>query len=407
MSFKQKIYELKHQRAQALEEAQGLLQEQKMEDWGAKMAQIQGFNDQIDACEKMMVESDRFGDDPGMAEKKAGKDADGELTGYEKAVKTFAAAARVGFKASKSADGMMQEGVDTDGGYTVPEDIVTKIVHLREAEESLLDEVTVTPVKTRSGRRTYKKRSQHTGFKTVAEAAKFGRSATPQYATMEYEIEKRGGVLPVTSELMEDSDANITAEAENWLASEARVTANTEILNVISGKAATDLKDLDGILTAWIKLGSSFRATSKLITNDDGLIYLGLLKDANGRHLLTPNPADPKQLRLCIGAHILPVKTYDNATIPSNGTRIPMILGDLKEGVVYWDRRHFSVKVSDVAVVGGLNAFEQDLTLWRGSLRDDCTLRDEDAFINGYIDTAAASAASTTEDTPADTSEGT
>lgn len=50
------------------------------------------------------------------------------------------------------------------------------------------------------------------------------------------------------------------------------------------------------------------------------------------------------------------------------------------------------MKVSDVAVVGELNAFEQDLTLWRGSLRDDCTERDGDAYVNGYIDTAAAGA---------------
>lgn len=48
------------------------------------------------------------------------------------------------------------------------------------------------------------------------------------------------------------------------------------------------------------------------------------------------------------------------------------------------------LKVSDVAVVGELNAFEEDLTIWRGSLRDDCTRWDNDAFVNGYIDTAAA-----------------
>lgn len=44
----------------------------------------------------------------------------------------------------------------------------------------------------------------------------------------------------------------------------------------------------------------------------------------------------------------------------------------------------------DQAVVGTLNAAEQDLTLWKGSLRDDCTSWDDEAFVNGYIDTAAA-----------------
>lgn len=42
------------------------------------------------------------------------------------------------------------------------------------------------------------------------------------------------------------------------------------------------------------------------------------------------------------------------------------------------------MRVSDTAVVGELNAFEEDLTIWRGSLRDDA------AFVNGYITAAAA-----------------
>lgn len=127
----------------------------------------------------------------------------------------------------------------------------------------------------------------------MAEAAKFGKAATPQFAVLEYSIEKRGGYLPVTNELLEDSDNNITAIATEWLADEARVTANKEILAVIQAKAAQDLKNLDGILEAWVRLGSTFRATSKLITNDDGLLWLGTLKDANGRYLLTPNPPNP------------------------------------------------------------------------------------------------------------------
>ena len=109
--------------------------------------------------------------------------------------------------------------------------------------------------------------------------------------------------------------------------------------------------------------------------------------------MLTPNPAESKQLQLCVGPHVLPVTTYDNDTVPTTGTKVPMVIGDLNEGVVYWDRRSFSVKLSDTASVGTLNAFEQDLILWRGSLRDVCSKWDEDACINGYIDTAAVQAA--------------
>lgn len=390
---KQTLYQLKSDRAKALEAAETALNEERMEDHAAKMAQVEEFNGKIAAVEKTLAERERFGAQEPEAAGAPHPEQEPSGKGYDAAVKSFAAAARAGFPASKAAGDLMSEGVNTDGGYTVPSDIVTKIISLRESKESLLGEVRVETVTTKDGRRTIKKRGQHQGFATVAEAAKFGKAATPQFTVLSYTIEKRGGYLPVTNELLEDSDNNIVSIVQEWLADEARVTANKEILAVIQAKTAQDLKNLDGILTAWVHLGSTFRATSKLITNDDGLLWLGTLKDGNGRYLLTPNPADPHQLRLCVGPHTLPVKTYDNDTIPTADGRIPMILGDLKEGVVYWDRRQFAVKVFDQAVIGDFNAAEQDLTLWRGSLRDDCTTRDDEAFVNGYITASATMSA--------------
>ncbi len=381
---KQTLYQLKSDRAKALEEAETALNEERMEDHTAKMAQVEEFNGKIAAVKKTLAERERFGAQEAETAGVPHPEQEPSAKGYDAAVKSFAAAARAGFPVSKAAGDLMSEGVNDDGGYTVPSDIVTKIISLRESKESLLGEVRVETVTTKDGRRTIKKRGQHQGFATVAEAAKFGKTATPQFTVLSYTIEKRGGYLPVTNELLEDSDNNIVSIVQEWLADEARVTANKEILAVIQAKTAQDLKNLDGILTAWVHLGSTFRATSKLITNDDGLLWLGTLKDGNGRYLLTPNPADPHQLRLCVGPHTLPVKTYDNDTIPTANGKIPMILGDLKEGVVYWDRRQFAVKVFDQAVIGDFNAAEQDLMLWRGSLRDD------EAFVNGYISVSSS-----------------
>ncbi len=397
---KQKFYEVIAQRAAALNAAEQALEAGNTEEYTTKMAEVEGFNGQLQQMKAFLEER---GKQPAAAPGAPGVEPAGESTGYANAVKAFAAAARAGFKA---ATGPMNETAGADGGYTVPEDISTKIIQLRDAKESLLGEVTVEPVKTKSGKRTYQKRSQHEGFATVEEAAKVGKVATPQFATEAYEIEKRSGYLPVTNELLEDSDNNIVSVVETWLADEARVTANKEILAEIAKKPEQDLKDLDGILSAWILLGSVFRATSKLYTNDDGLLWLSLLKDSNGRALLSPNPAQSAQMQLCVGAHILPIKTYDNKTMPTKDGKIPMILGDLKEGIKYWDRKQFSVRVFDSAVIGDFNAAEQDLTLWKGSLRDDCTLRDDEAFINGYIQPTNTNAgqtggSDTTQTTPA------
>lgn len=284
----------------------------------------------------------------------------------------------------------MSEGTNTDGGYTVPEDVVTKIEHLREAKESLQDLVSVENVTTNSGRRTFKKRSQQTGFSKVGEGTKIGKKATPQYSIMEYSIDKYAGIYPTANELLEDSDANIYNEITSWIADESRVTRNNIILDKIMEKDQVELNGLDDIKKALnVTLGSAFKTTSKIVTNDDGLQYLDTLKDEKGNYLLQPSPADPMKLVLCAGATTVPVKVYANDTIPTVDSKIPMIIGDLKEGIKFFDRRKYNITTSGVAVVGSgdeqINAYEEDLTLFRAIEREDVQTRDEKAFVNGYI----------------------
>ena len=149
--------------------------------------------------------------------------------------KAFADAARSGFKAKS-----MNEGTPADGGYVVPEDISTKINKYRDAKASFLSFVRVTPVTTNSGRRTYQKKSQHKGFSVVGEGKKVGKTATPQFETIKYSIKKKAGYLPVTNELLEDSDENLSNTIIEWFGDESRVTANIDIIAAIDevGKTA-------------------------------------------------------------------------------------------------------------------------------------------------------------------------
>lgn len=298
-------------------------------------------------------------------------------------VKEFANAARHGFKVSNK----MAEGTPADGGYTVPEDILTRINTYRESKKSLKDLVSVENVTTNKGQRTFKKKAQQTGFVQVGEGGKIGAKNTPQFERLTYEIKKYAGYFPVTNELLADSDANIVNELITWIGDESRVTANKLILAVIATKEEVKLEGLDDIKKALnVTLGSAFKYTSKIVTNDDGLQYLDTLKDADGKYLLQPNPADPMQMRLCAGATTVPVEVIPNSDMPTISNKIPFIIGDLKEGIKFWDRQKMNIKMSDIAVVGELNAYEEDLTLFRAIEREDVTLRDKDAFVNGYID---------------------
>lgn len=308
-------------------------------------------------------------------------------TPQEKAIEVdplvqFGKDAKAGFKLNKT----LNETTPADGGYTVPEDIVTRINKYREAKASLLNLVTVIPVTTNKGQRTFKTKAQQTGFTKVGEGGKIGAKATPQFERINYEIEKYAGYFAVTNEVLDDSDANLAQVLIEWIGDESRVTGNNLILEQIATKEQTDLVDMDGIKKAInVTLGQAYKGTAKIITNDDGLQYLDTLKDENGRYLLAPMPGDVMRMGLQVGAQTIPVEVLPNGDFATTDSKIPFVIGDLKEGIVYWDRKKMNIKISDIAVVGELNAFEEDLSLYRVIEREDVTVRDINAFVNGYI----------------------
>lgn len=359
-----------------------------MEEENKDLDKASALLDEVDALKKEYDAEERLfnlskqDNAPSEEEMKAAKIEKTEKSAIEK----FAEDARNGFVVKA---GKLAEGVPADGGYVVPEDIQTKINEYKTAKTSLLDLVTVEKVKTNKGQRTFKKRAQQTGFTKVGEGGKITSKSTPQFERLNYEIEKYAGYLPVTNELLADSDQNIAKVIIEWLGDESRVTANKLILEELKKKEETDLKDLDGIKKALnVTLGQAFKPTAKIITNDDGLQYLDTLKDSTNRYLLAPMPGDTMRMGLQVGANTIPVEVIPNADLETDKKKIPFIIGDLKESVVYWDRQLTSINISATAVIGELNAFEEDLTLYRAIEREDVTLRDKDAFVRGFITSA-------------------
>ena len=361
-------------------EVKKLVAENKLDEAKKAKDELKEMQDKFDLLKDL---------DDGKTEDAKKKYTDGKLKDVEKkdSVKAFADAARQGFKVENS----MNEGTPADGGYTVPEDIQTRINERRSAKASLIDLVDVETVTTNKGSRTFKKRAQQTGFQKVGEGAKIGAKATPQFERMDYTISKYAGYFPVTNELLEDSDAAITSVLTAWIGDESRVTRNNIIRAAINTKEKTALTNLDDIKKALnVTLGAAFKSTSKVVTNDDGLQYLDTLKDSDGKYLLQPNPADPMQLRLCAGATIVPVAVIPNDDLPSDVAtakkrKIPMIIGDLKEGIKFFDRKQLTITASNLAAAGELNAFEEDLTLFRAIEREDCQVKDDMAFVNGEL----------------------
>lgn len=308
-----------------------------------------------------------------------------EPTGQEKEVidevAKFAKAVRQFIKKG------LVEGVDEDGGYTVPEDVSTKVEHYKDVDYALESDIDVVTVSTNKGSRTYQKKTTPNTFVDIDENGMIENEIeAPKFERLPYEIKDRAGFMPVSNDLVADSDANIMNIVAEWLGKANVNTTNAKVLAKVAEKAQVDLKDIDGIKKALnVTLGQAYKAGAKIYTNDDGLNYLDTLKDANERPLLNPDPTAPAQMQLRCGTTVLPIKVLPNAVWASVGGKVPFIVGNLFDYVRKYDRQHMSIKASDVASIGGFNAFAQNMTLLRAIVRDDYRVKDADSIVNGYI----------------------
>jgi HK97 family phage major capsid protein len=275
----------------------------------------------------------------------------------------------------------MSEGSGQDGGYTVPQDIQTRINELRESKDALQNLILVEPVTTLSGSRVFKKRSQQTGFVEVPENGEIQEKATPQFTVLNYQVKKYAGFFRVTNELLKDSTEAIVNTLVRWIGDESRVTRNKLILSVLNSKAKTAIADVDDIKAALnVQLDPVFRYTSSVVTNQDGFNWLDTQKDANGNYLLQPSVSSPTGKQL-FGVPVVVVSNKDLPSDTTSGTKAPIIIGDLKEAIVMFDRQQVEIMSSDVA----MDAFQTDVTLWRAIEREEVKLRDDEAFIFGQV----------------------
>lgn len=353
----------------------------------AKTAEAQGFMsgenkditkasailDEVDALQKEFETEERL-----LKAGKSGVPAEDKGEPKPDSIKAFADAARAGFKT-------MNEGTPADGGYTVPEDISTKINTLKENHFNLATLIDSEAVTTEKGSRTYKTRAQQTGFQQVGEGGKIGKTAKPQFTRIEYAIKKYAGYLPVTNELLEDSDAAIANVIMDWLAGESVATDNAQILAKFKTASKVAFAGIDDIKKAVIKTLSAFKGSISIITNDDGVLFLDTLKDGNDRYLLSPDPTHPMQMRLAVGATTIPIVQVPNEVLATEGGKAPCFVGDAREFMKKFDRKKLTITQSNTASVTDFNAFEEDMTLFRGILREDFQIKDAKALVYGEL----------------------
>lgn len=277
----------------------------------------------------------------------------------------------------------MNEGAGEAGGFIVPTDEQTKINELKRALNPLSALVRVENVNTMSGTRVLEKASDMTPFASVAELAAIGEIDGPKFTQVKYAIKKFAGILPISEELLADSDQNLLAYVNGWLAKKSVATENAQILAVLKTLTKAPLTNLDGIkdiLNA--TLDPTISLMSSVLTNQDGFNFLDKQKDTDGRYLLQPNPLDSTQ-KLLFGK---PVTVVSNKVLPTDTSvasakKAPVIIGSFTDAVVLFDRQATTLTGTSV----GGDAWKRDSYDVKAVTRIDVQKFDDKAVVFGEL----------------------
>lgn len=286
----------------------------------------------------------------------------------------------------------MSEKSDEDGGFTVPQDIQTDIHELRRTDDDLEQYVNVEPVSTLSGSRVFEVDADSTPWDDVDEGEEFGEEETPKLKQIKYKIKKKGGILKVTRELLQDTAENILGFLNKWIAKKSRATRNAAILKklaeITTGKEVAisgydDLKDVFNVT-----LDPAIASSSIVLTNQSGFNYLDKIKDERGDYILQHDVTDKSKMLLFGVYPIKKVsnKVLKNVEVKSDGSNVSaykytIYMGDLKEAITLFDREKISIELSTEA--GDLWAKDQTGIKVRD--RFDVQAFDEEAVIKGEI----------------------
>lgn len=387
--------ELRQKVADLKEEAQNLMNDKKQDDAKAKLADAKAAKAELDNYLDMkqieVPEPENKGGKQMNQEPKDKKDDKLNYTSVflkalrKKPLNDAEMAVMDEFKAAA-----MVEGVDADGGYIVPEDISTKINELKNTVDNLEQYVTVEPVSTNKGARTLEVKADSTPFSVMDEMGNptaMEELSGPKFSRISYAIKDYAGFLPISNDLLNDTDQNLVAYLRRWFAKKSKATRNNLIINLLKGLTAqaistTDaIKDLKQILN--VDLDPAHAQNAVILTNQDGFNYLDQLEDADGRGLLQPDPTNATR-KLAFGK---PVVVVSNKTIASRvdgvagTTSYPFFVGDLKEAVVLFDRKQMSL---DMTKEGG-SAWRTNSTEIRAIEREDIKLWDSEAVVFGEV----------------------
>ena len=282
----------------------------------------------------------------------------------------------------------MHEGTDSTNnpttgnvGLIVPQDIQTRINEIMRQLNDLSQYVSVEEVNTLSGSRVLEADNVMTPFQVVAEYGQIPEMDNPQFTPIQYQLVKRAGYLPLTNELLADSDQNIINYVSNCIARKVVVTKNTLITGLLQGLQPVQLATFDDIKKVLnVDLDPAISLNSIIITNQDGYHWMDTQVDQMGRYLLTDDITQPGR-KIFKGRPVVVVSNRYLPTIEGTPDVAPIFIGNGKQFAVLFTRGVYEL----ASTTEGGDAWRRDTTELRVITRDDLRMWDAAAMVYGQL----------------------
>ena len=283
-----------------------------------------------------------------------------EITNGQKdeQVRSFEAFIRT--KGAEKRDGM----TTVDGAPLIPQNISTTPVQTPETVSDLRRLVNKVGVTTGAGAYPVMKGSQ-AKMVSVAELAKNPELAKPNFTNVDYKIETYRGYIPVSQELVEDSEYDVLGLVDRHIQRLALNTANEAIANEMKTFPAKTISDLDG-LKGILNVSIDPAYNSKVVMSQSFFNEVDIMKDNTGRYLLQSDVTVQSGYKL-FGREV--VVLADDIIGSKVGDKVAFV-GDIEAAVTFFDRKQATVRWVENDIHGQVLA---------GFLRMDAKKADESA----------------------------
>lgn len=236
-----------------------------------------------------------------------------------------------------------------EGGALIPEEILTP----QKALENVVNlEQYINTVSVNSGSGKYPV-IKHSGgrMNSVAELEKNPELSKPAITDVTWDIETYRGYIPVSQEVIDDANYDITGLIAEEINQQELNTKNffiAEALKAATPKAVTGLDGMKQLKNVDIEqvYDVKYYISASLYN------ALDLLKDANGRYLLQDDITSPSGKAIS-GNQVI---VLDDTVIGNAKGDLVGFVGDAKRAVTLFDRKRSSVKWVDNDIYGQLLA---------------------------------------------------